>query len=102
MKLIATFLAAAALVAVPVASDAAHANSEANTRQSASLPASVKYIKHSAVTVSPGVRCFSAKVTRTTKVLDTRVIKGHRVGYCTDGYVDTYNSLGATEIRAAR
>lgn len=73
--------------------------SEAHTRSTAGLPDAAVYVKGSAVEVSPGVRCFTARARIVVKVDGVRIPRGHRIGYCTDGYVDTFTRDGARVIR---
>jgi hypothetical protein len=109
-RLIVKSLTLAVLSTVAVLGPISHADakgdggrwSEYETRRDAYLPVSVKYWEGSAVKISPHVRCFTAQATKRTRVLGTVIPRGHLVGYCTDGYVDTFASSGGAVLRLAR
>lgn len=101
MKRTITSIALAAAILAPAAASAG-TSTEKSTRHAAGIPAAAKYIKGSGVVIAPGVKCYSAKAKLAVKVLGHRVPKGHRIGYCTDGFVDRSTSLGAVVIRSAR
>jgi hypothetical protein len=96
---------ALSLSAVVLTGTGAHAAtvpaSEASTRHAAGIPSAARYMPGSAVMVSPDVRCFTARARIVVKIDGHRVPRGHRIGYCTDGFVESYTWEGSTTIRPA-
>lgn len=89
MKKIIITLALSALSALAIVSPAhAASHSEAATRKASGIPASIVYLKGTAVWVSSDTRCFQAQATKRTHVQGQPIHLGRIVGYCTDGYVD--------------